>query len=291
MNVPDFYNPKDVEAFYSYDGDQYAVQEGNVFIRSGDKYVFTDSITLSQLELYAKKEELLSPLFELKVLAVKEHSDGSAFIKVTDNAGIDFTFIDSDYSKRRNNYVVGKIGKYRIYATITESHLPEYFKNEMEIRGEDVQKYCSWVGSENYCDFAVINLKDFACYKESKSFSKTAEYDFKAFVNNPLFTDFSLPESEKFSEFFELTMMNQFNRSKPRFVLTDFKNGHFPERIYENRKDDEDFDFMDGNFVIEGRVQFEVFASETGRNNEDEDFFPFDDNPLVPYEAKYDKDE
>ena len=54
---------------------------------------------------------------------------------------------------------------------------------------------------------------------------------------------------------------------------------------------DHRYDYMDENFVIEGKVQFEVFASETGRNNEDEDFFPFDDNPLVPYEAKYDKDE
>ena len=76
--VPIFDENSKIEKSYHYDDGHYAVQHGNVFKMVDDEgYVFTDEISISQLEIYG--EELIEKpvILELKVLAINERADGT----------------------------------------------------------------------------------------------------------------------------------------------------------------------------------------------------------------------
>ena len=67
--TPVFNENEKIEKSYHYDDGHYAVQHGNVFKMVDDEgYVFTDEISISQLEIYG--EELIEKpvILDLKVL-------------------------------------------------------------------------------------------------------------------------------------------------------------------------------------------------------------------------------
>lgn len=289
MQIPEFDETKmtDEDGYYIYDGGKYAVQDGNVFVCKDDVFTFTEEFTTEQLEMYGEKQEDFSGRFELKVLEITERDDGSAFIKATDNAGLDLTFVDPNYFEHSENYAVEKIGTYRLFATVTESEFPENFKEGLELSGEDAKKWFDWMGEEVEENArAVIHSNDFACYSESENFAETTLYDFRVLVDTPSIVALDEPGNEEFSDGFHLVMMNQFNRQISRYVLCDFKSGHFPKRFYENRKEDEDFDFMEGGFVLQGKVYFQAVFYDRPEDKDKGALYKFDSNPFVPCEAK-----
>ena len=70
---PEFDEDGDIEKSYRFDDVGYVVQNETVFkLVDGERYVYTDEVTPSQLEIYGMELIDNSAVIELKVLAIKE---------------------------------------------------------------------------------------------------------------------------------------------------------------------------------------------------------------------------
>lgn len=213
---------------YILEGKTYFIRDGEVFTYDEDLNTVKTDILPSSLEIYGECTD--DPLFELKVLSIKQHPDGSAFITAEDGSEIEFTFIDKEYSSHKNDYTVGEKGIYQIQAELLSVKVPRNSREGVSLTGEDAKKFFAWVEDEVEEDaVATVGFKDVAVFAKRKDFLSTGNYNFYGMVNTVAFYSVSEeidePDLSKICGF-TIPMMNQWNKNKPRFVSASFE---YPE--------------------------------------------------------------
>ena len=300
--VPIFDENSKIEKSYHYDDGHYAVQHGNVFKMVDDEgYVFTDEISISQLEIYG--EELIEKpvILELKVLAINERADGTALITGEDGCGLELVFEDEDYQNRKAKYEIGKIGRYYIMADVLTCELPEDYAKGIRLEGEDAANWYKWTEQEELIDLideTYTDLDSVAVYSKSDNFEKTGIYNFTSIVKEPGFVSFDEnpaydDEGELIYDGFKLCLPNQFNKENPIFVLASIMTGKFPARIFQNLPEDDGIDFGYGGWPIKGTVKFNTYYGNDwwSEKFEEEEIFRFyGQNPVISYEERMARD-
>lgn len=298
MKKIEFNGDEPIEKSCVYDGETYAIQNGNVFKFVDEQYIYTDEITETQLDLYGEDIVEKPTIFELKVLDIKEKEDGSALITAEDGNGMMLTFIDNVYSIRKDNYESGKIGKYYLFANVSNAEVAEDYAKGICLTGKDADKWFEWTGDEGFVgvvDEAWTDLPEATKYSEADDFGDTGKYNFYAFVKEPGFVSFDEKpaygeDGELISDGFKLYLPNQFNKADPKYAMADFDTGKFPERIFKDLPEDKDTDFSESGWVIKGTVFFSVYEGEDewwqDRFQESEVIKRYGQNYSVSYEDK-----
>lgn len=300
--IPVFNENEDIEKSYNYDGVNYAIQNGKVFkIVEDEGYVYTDEITISQLEIYG--EELIEKpvILELKVLSIKEKSDGTAIITGEDGSGLEILFEDEDYKNRKEIYVIGKIGRYYIMADVLSCELPEDYKKGIRLEGEDAAKWYKWTEQEELIgliDETYTDLDSVAVYSKTENFDDTGIYNFTSIVKEPGFVSLDEKlayddEGELIYDGFKLCLPNQFNKTEPIFVLAQIMTGKFPARIFQNLPEDDGIEFSYGGWPIKGTVKFSAYYGNewwSEKFEEDEIVRFYGKNKNISYEERIARD-
>ena len=298
---PLFKEDEEIEKSYMYDGEHFSVQNGNVFKMTEEGYVYTDEISVSQLEIYGE-ESIEKPLFlELKVLAVKEKSDGTALITGEDGSGLELVFEDEDYQNRKDKYEVGKIGRYYIMADVLSCELPEDYAKGIRLECEDAANWYKWTEQEELIDLideTYTDLDSVAVYSRTDNFEETGIYNFTSIVKEPGFVSFDEKpayddEGELIYDGFKLCLPNQFNKENPIFVLAQIMTGKFPARIFQNLPEDEATDFTYGGWPIKGTVRFSAYYGDDwwkGKYEDDEIIRFYGQNSSISYEERMTRD-
>ena len=270
MKKIEFNCDEPMERNCKFDEETYAVQNGNVFKLDGDQYVYTDEVTVAQLEIYGENFVEAPTIFEMRVLKIKERNDGSALITAEDGNGLQLTFIDNVYSTRKEKYKVGEIDKYYLFANISNAEVAEDYAKGICYTGKDAERWFKWTRDETYIgvvDEAWTNLRDATKYSESNDFEESGKYNFYAYVNEPGFVSFDEnpaygEDGELISDGFKLFLPNQYDKAEPKYVMADFDTGKFPARIFKDLPEDKEMDFSMGNWVIKGSVYFSVYEGD-----------------------------
>ncbi len=306
MKKIEFNCDEPMERNCEFDGETYAIQNGNIFKLEGDKYVYTEEVTAEQLEIYGEDFVEKPTIFEMKILEIKEKDNGMALITAEDGSGMKLTFVDKIYSSRNENYEIGKVGKYYLFANVSNAEVAEDYAKGICLTGKDADKWFEWTGDDAYVgivDEAWTDLPEVTKYSEAEDFADTGKYNFYGFVNEPGFVSFDETpaygeDGELISDGFKLCLPNQFDRVEPKYVMADFDTGKFPERIFKDLTEDKDTDFSEGGWVIKGTVFFSVYEGDDEwwqeRFQEDEVTKKYGQNYGVSYEDKmseYDDDE
>ncbi len=222
---------------YIYEDKLYFIRDGEVFTYDDDYNTIKTDILPSSLEIYGECVD--QPMFELKILSIKENDDGSAFIDAEDGGGIQFVFIEKEYNKHKGNYLIGQKGKYEIAAELEKVEIPEDSADYVHLSGDDAKKWFDWVGDEVEEDAeADIGFNDIALFSKMSDFESTANYDFYGMASDvaclSISEEIDEPDPSKTSGF-KIPMMNQWNKEEPRFVTASFEYpAYFNGKIYDN---------------------------------------------------------
>lgn len=255
---------------YIYEDKEYFIRDGQVFTYDDDWNTVKADILPSSLELYGKCTD--DPLFELKINSVNENTNGSAFISAEDGSGIEFAFIDKQYSEHKNEYKIGKKGIYQIVAELESITVPEDSDEGVCLSGEDAKKWFDWVGDEVEENAeAAIGFEDIALISKHKDFEETANYDFYGMVQTvacwSVSDEIDEPDPEKTCGF-KMPMMNQWNKSEPRFVTASFEK----PKYYKGQ--------IDENVAVKAVLHF---VARHGKTNA---LYKYGTNPIVSPEEK-----
>ena len=301
-NIPVFDESLEIEKSYKYDGEYFVVQNNIVFKMIEEKgYVYTDEISVSQLEIYGEDLREKPLILELKVLSVKEKADGTALITGEDGSGLEIVFEDEDYKNRKETYEIGKFGRYYIMADVLSCELPEDYAKGIRLEGEDAANWYKWTEQEELIDLideTYTDLDSVAVYSRTDNFKETGIYNFTSIVKEPGFVSFDEKpayddEGELIYDGFKLCLPNQFNKENPIFVLAQIMTGKFPARIFQNLPEDESTDFTYGGWPIKGTVRFSAYYGDDwwkDKYEDDEIIRFYGQNNIISYEERMARD-
>lgn len=175
--------------------------------------------------------------FELLITEIKEIGNNQALITGDDGAGLNFVFIEKNYSKNNGKYRIGKKGVYRIAAELESVEVPEDCEEGVVLEGEDAKKFFDWVEDEVEDDAsACVGFQDLAVYHPCDDFAQTGRYNFYGIATNPICLSVSEEidalDPEKNSGFI-IPLMNQFNKKEPRFIEAAFEQPNYYKGIIE----------------------------------------------------------
>ena len=93
---------------YHYDNEYYVIQKNNVFKQVESKgYIYTDEVSVVQLEIYGELLIEKPIILELKILRIKELTNAAALITGEDGSGLEIVFKDEKYKERMEKYLNG----------------------------------------------------------------------------------------------------------------------------------------------------------------------------------------
>ena len=303
MEKPKFNENDKIDNTFTYDGDHYIVQNGYVFKMLEDEgYQYTDEITPEELELYGNPLIEKPTIVELKILNIKELSDGTALIKGKDGDGLELVFKDEKYSKSKEKYEIGRISQVYLFADILTCELPDDYAKGICLKGEDAIKWYKWTGQEELIgliDNTWTNLYSAAVYSETENFNETGIYTFHSIVVEPGFVSFDEnqvydEDGELICDVFKLVLPNQFNKRNPIFVLAQIMTGKFPPRIFKNLPEDEETDFTESGWALKGTVRFTAYTGEEwwAEQFEDEEIISlYGEKPCISYIERFSIDD
>ena len=215
---------------------RYYLDDVLYFICDGEVYTNDDTgsrvkvdILPSSIQMYG--ECIDNPLFELKIVAIKELSNNQALITAEDGSGICFSFIEKDFASNKNKFVIGEKGYYQIVGELEFVELPEDYEGGVSLEGEEAKKWFAWVGDEVEEDAnACVAFDEVAVYKQCDDFDKTGRYSFYGIATSPsclsVSEEIDEPDPEKNAGFI-IAMMNQFNKEDPRYIAASFPKGMY----------------------------------------------------------------
>lgn len=221
----------DLKGFYVFDGKCYEICNGVVFERNGTGYYLKEDILPSSIQMYGKSLE--AGVFELKVTEIKKIDNNQALIYAEDGAGIEFVFVEKDYSKNKYKYAIGKKGIYQIAAELESVDVPEDFDEGVTLKGADARKFFDWVEDEVEEDAqACVGSEDIGVYHPCEDFELTGRYNFYGIASMTgclsVSDEICEPDVEK-NTGFRIALMNQFDKEEPRFVDAFYKDLDYHE--------------------------------------------------------------
>ena len=219
------------DSLYVLDGKPYLVRDGEVYVYTNDENeaCVKADILASSLQIYGTC--LDSALFELKVTKIKEIDNNQALIAAEDGAGIDFVFVEEDFSKNKGLYKVGQKGIYEIVARLESVEIPQDCEEGVTLKGEDAKKFFAWVEDDVEEDaVATVGFEEVAVYSPCKDFAHTGRYNFYGIVTYPaclsVSEEINEPDPEK-TFGFTIPLMNQFDKERPRFAKAYFESPEY----------------------------------------------------------------
>lgn len=239
---------------YRYDNEYYVIQKNNVFKQVESKgYIYTDEVSVVQLEIYGELLIEKPIILELKILRIKELTNAAALITGEDGSGLEIVFKDEKYKERMEKYKIGKINRYYIMADVLSCELPEDYAME-----------------------ACLNEEAVSVYSETNDFKETGIYNFYCIVKEPAFAGFDETpvynnEGLLICDGFKLVLPNQFNKANPIYLSAEIITGKFPSRIFQNLPEDNDVDFTCGGWSLKGTVRFSAYCGDEWWSDKYED--------------------
>ena len=210
---------------YELDGRRYFICDGEVYTNDETGERVKVDMLPSSLQIYGTC--LDAALFELKITKITKIDNNQALISAEDGAGIDFVFVEPDYSKNKDLYKISQKGIYEIKAELESVEVPQNCEDGVTLEGEDAKKFFDWVGDKVEDNaVATVGFEDVAVYSPCKDFEHTGRYNFYGIVTNPsclsISEEIDEPDPEKTAGF-TIPLMNQFNKEKPRFAEACFE--------------------------------------------------------------------
>ena len=214
---------------YYLDGKWYFICDGIVYTHDENGARVEVDMLPSSIQMHG--ECIDDPLFELKIIEIKELSNNQALITGEDGSGLCFSFIERDFPSYKNKYIVGKRGLYQIGAELETVELPEDYEEGVALEGEEAKKWFDWVEDEVEEDAsASVGFNEVAIYKHCDDFDITGRYSFYGIATRPaclsVSEEIDEPDPEKNSGF-HIAVMDQFNKEIPRYVEADFPKGKY----------------------------------------------------------------
>lgn len=298
MEKPKFNENNKIDNSYTYDGEDYIVQNGHVFKMIKDAgYQYTDEITIEGLELYGERLIEKPTIVELRILSINEKTDGSALIKGEDGDELELVFEDDKYCEHKERYEIGKISQVYLFADILTCELPDDYAKGICLKGEDAAKWYRWIGQEELIDViddTWTNLESAAVFSKTNNFDESGIYTFRSIVKEPGFVSFDEKpvydeDGKLIYDGFKLVLPNQFNKQKPIFVLAEIMTGKFPPRIFQNLPEDEETDFRESGWALEGTVKFTAYTGDewwTGQYEDDEIISFYGEKQYISYSER-----
>lgn len=215
---------------------RYLLDDVLYFICDGEVYTNDDTgsrvkvdILPSSIQMYG--ECIDNPLFELKIVAIKELPDNQALITAEDGSGICFSFIEKDFSSNKNKFVIGEKGYYQIVGELESVELSEDYEDGVTLEGEEAKKWFAWVDDEVEEDArTTVGFDEVAVYRQCEDFDVTGRYSFYGIATRPaclsVSEEIDEPDPEK-NAGFHIAMMNQFNKEDPRYIAASFPKGMY----------------------------------------------------------------
>lgn len=263
---------------YYLDGVLYFICDGEVYTNDETGARVKVDMLPSSIQMYGECVD--DPLFELIISDIKELPDNQALITGEDGSGLCFSFIERDFSKNKNKFIIGKKGFYQIGGELESVELPEDYEDGVTLEGEEAKKWFAWVDDEVEEDAcASVGFDEVAVYKQCDDFEKTGRYSFYGIATRPaclsVSEEIDEPDPEKNSGF-HIAMMNQFNKEKPRFVDADFPKGKYHKGEIEH------------GWAVKGILRFVVlhgvtnavyeYGSNKSVSPEEKGLFDYDDD-------------
>lgn len=252
-------------------GDEYYTVRDGVVVEADEEGNVSEvkDITLAQLEMYGK---CLDPWnLELKIIDIKtfEAPDWKALITGEDGAGIEISFWDDSYFDHPENYEIGKIGCYNIWADIQNNPEVKAFSEGLPLLNFEEEDYYDFV-YDDFADVKTTKFKDVSFFEKTRDFEKTGVYKFRAVTSSVWFDseEECAPDEEK-HDGFEMALMNQSLREFPRIIQAQFDL----ENPFKGN--------LDNGYGIEGELK--LFVSTAKSKN----IGKYGDNKELTFEEKY----
>lgn len=222
-------------SFYELDGKRYFICDGEVYTNDETGARVRVDMLPSSLQMYAECTD--DPLFELKIIEIKELNQTTALINCEDGSGLEFSFLDKEFDKYKNRYKTGEKGIYQIQAELESVEVPDNHEDGVELTGEAAKEFFEWVEDEVEPDAAAcVGFYDMGLYEKLPDFSETGRYSFYGIVDRPscysVSEEIDEPDPEKNSGF-KIPLMNQFKKEDPRFIDAHFVYPEYHKGVIE----------------------------------------------------------
>lgn len=252
-------------------GDEYYTVQDGVVIEADEEGNISEvkDITPAQLEMYGK---CLDPWnLELRITAIRtiESPDWKALITGEDGAGIEISFWDDSYFDHPEEYEVGKIGCYNIWADIQNEPKVKVCSEGLPILSSEEEDYYDFI-YDDFADIKTTKIKNVSFFEKTKDFESTGLYKFRTVTSSVWFNseEESNPDEEQ-HDGFEMPLMNQSLREYPRIIQAQFDL----ENPFKGN--------LDNGYGIEGELK--LFASTSKSKNVGK----YGDNKEIAFEEKY----
>lgn len=252
-------------------GDEYYTVQDGVVVETDENGNISEvkDVSVDQLEMYGK---CLDPWnLELKITSIKtfESPDWKALVTGDDGAGIEISFWDESYFDHPENYEIGKIGCYNIWADIQNEPKAIAFSEGLRLTKAEEVEFSDFIYDDSE-DVKTTKYKDVSFFEKTKNFAETGVYKFKCVVSSIWMNS----EDEEVSEDsthdgFEMALMNQALKEYPRIIQAQF---------------DLDNPFkgcLDNNYGLKGELK--LFVSPVKSKNVGK----YGENPDISFEEKY----
>jgi len=214
---------------FSLDDDYYTVIDDKVFVYSEEGELIPEkNVTVNQLKMYGKCSDPW--LLELKITSIKtyEAPDWKALITGEDGAGIEISFWDDSYFDHPENYEIGKIGSYNLWADIQNSPKPIRQKQGLYLEESEDDLYVDFICGEKNIHGQkkgkkYISYLDFALFNKCDNFKESGLYNFRTVVGTVYYnSDENGDLDENSTMGFEIPLMNQILKEYPRRISAQF---------------------------------------------------------------------
>ncbi len=203
---------------YEFDGKYYLLENNEkIFSEEVFPYKEVKNITVEQLKMYGVCTD--PPAIELKIKSIKEFKspEWKALISADDGAGVEISFWDQSYFDHPEDYEIGRVGLYNLWAFIESEPAPESYEVGLPLEEDDALDYDDFVCIDNGQLFS--DYDDLAFFEEADDFAVSGKYKFRTVVSH---TGFSSDDLDPVIFGFQMPLMNQVDKENPRRVLAQF---------------------------------------------------------------------
>ena len=214
----DWFRDEPQSSNYELDGKYYLlVDNEKIFSEENFPYREVKNITPEQLEMYGVCTD--PSAIELKIKSIKKFKspEWKALISGDDGAGVEISFWDKRYFDHPENYEIGRVGLYKLWASIESEPAAESYDLGLPIEEDDELDYDDFICINNGLLFS--DYADLAFFEKTDDFATSGKYKFRTVVRHIMFSADDL-DSPIFG--FQMPLMNQVDKETPRRVQAQF---------------------------------------------------------------------